>query len=305
MHSDNANLDFAYRYPFSKEARGIIASVGQSLDERLIRAGKLRVEEDLNSESISHYMTGIEEIRRTYVLSYVYSRMMVSAINNRFFIDRYVASEARRVHSALESDTLPNMLNLMAELGIDVDYANERFIIGFAKYLSLSPGSKELALVKQELDKGRVYLTKGNTLRLVESAVADEIRKKLPIPVSELPRRIIEESKSIKLPRIKVEIREGSYRWIEKILATPIPDIRHRAVNIILAPYLVNIKGLSEDDAAAIILEYIERCKQINPDTRINSSYVKYQCKYAKAKGLKPLSFERAKELFKGVLELG
>ncbi len=306
MYADRAVLDFAYHYPFSKEAREVIAQAGQGLDERLIRAGKDRVEQDLNSDSIAYSNISMPEIKQTYVLSYVYSRMMISAIGNKIHLERYITSEARRAKSALEEDTLPNLLKLLSELDLEMSYSGERFIIGFAKFLMLSSRSEELSLAKQELDKGLVYLGRESALKLMENAIADEIRKKLPIPPSELPKRIIEESKSVKLPKIntRVEVREGSYRWIERILSNPLPDIRHRTVNLILAPYLVNIKGISEEDAVNIITEFIEKCRQINPDTKINSSYIKYQCKYAKTKGLKPLSLEKARDLYRGVLDL-
>jgi hypothetical protein len=306
MYADRTTLDFAYHYPFSKEAREVIAQAGQGLDDRLISAGRDRVEQDLKGDSIAHSNISMAEIKQTYVLSYVYSRMMISAIGNKVHLERYVMSEARRARSALEEDTLPNLLKLLGELELEMSYSDECFIIGFARFLTLSSRSEGLSLAKQELDKGLVYLGRESAMKLMENAIADEIRKKLPIPASELPRRIIEESRSIRLPKINVrsEMREGSYRWIERILENPLPDLRHRTVNLILAPYLVNVKGMSEEDAANIITEFIEKCKQINPDTRINSTYIKYQCRYSKAKGLRPLSLERARELFRGVLDL-
>lgn len=302
---DRADLDFAYKYPFSKAARPIIAAA-TSMDDKLVNAGRVRVEEDLNSSSISFRNTMMQEVKRMHILSYVYSRMIISAIANKLHTAKYAKSEAKRARMALEYETLPNMLKLTEELGIGLGYSKERFMIRFTKFLMFSPDSGNLSLVNQELDNGTVYLSKEDALSLIESAIAKEILKNLPIPSKELPGRIIEESKKTKLPKLnlKVEIREGSYRWIEKILSNPIADVRHRTVNLILAPYLTNIKGMGEDEAASIILEYIDRCKQINPDTKVNSSYVKYQCKYAKSKGMKPLSLEKARDLYRGVLEL-
>jgi hypothetical protein len=68
-------------------------------------------------------------------------------------------------------------------------------------------------------------------------------------------------------------------------------------VNLILAPYLVNTKGIDVEQAAKIIIEYIDRCRAIDPNTKINERYIEYQCDYAKKKGLRPLSLSRAKEL--------
>ena len=300
------DLDFAYRYPFSVQAREIIAQTGGVIDENLIAAGKARVEEDLNRTEISYSRISMADIKRAYILSYVYSRMIISAIGNRIHLDRYVRSEAKRARSALESDTMPNMIKLITELNLQMSYSDGRFIIGLPNFLMLSSGDEGLNLVKQELGRGLVYLGKEDAMDLIEKAIAAEIKKKLPIPQSDLPRRIIEESKSVRLPKIntRVEVKEGSYRWIDKILSNPIGDVRHRTVNLILAPYLTNIKGLSEEEAASIIMEFIERCKQINPDTKVNSSYIKYQCKYSKSKGMKPLSLEKAREMYRGVLDL-
>ncbi len=302
---DTEKLDFAYKYPFSDEAREIIAKAQEGIDEKYLRAGKLRVEKDIVGDA-DFSLVGMSDIKYTYVISYVYSRMLISALNNKYHLERYITSEARRSRRALENDTLPNIMKVLGELKVEVSYSQERFIMPFSQFLMLSPKTPEVSLVHLELDKGIVYLPKEQFLSVVETAAANEIRKKLPIPAKDLPKRIILESKSVRLPEIKVKAgpSEGSYRWIDKILATPIADVRHRTVNLVLAPYLTNIKGLSEDDAAKIILDYIEKCKLINPDTKVNSSYVRYQCKYSKEKGMKPLSLEKARELYKGVLEI-
>ena len=40
-----------------------------------------------------------------------------------------------------------------------------------------------------------------------------------------------------------------SIHWIETLLKTPIEDYRKNALALILAPYLINIKKLSYDEA--------------------------------------------------------
>jgi Primase X len=47
--------------------------------------------------------------------------------------------------------------------------------------------------------------------------------------------------------------RGNTISWIEKLLETPIDDYRKNAVNLILAPYLINVKKLSYDTALTII----------------------------------------------------
>ncbi len=93
--------------------------------------------------------------------------------------------------------------------------------------------------------------------------------------------------------------------WIEKLLTTPIPDVRHRTVNLILAPYMMNVRKLDEDAAVKVISEYIDRCKLVNPSTNVNESYIRYQCRYSKTKGMRPLAASRAKELLAEMIEFG
>ena len=308
MDSSSKELDFAYKYQFSKEARKVIAQDQGSVSPELAKAGRIRVDEDLNSDYISYYGTEIEEVQKRSVLSYVYSRMVVSALGSRMFIAKYAKSEASRAMGALESESLPNIMKLSDELGMEMGYSEGMFIMHFAKFLMISSKSPELSLVKQSLDRGIVHMERQVALRLMECAIASEIAKRLPIPLKDIPRAVAEEAKQVRLPRIAPAgpaVQKGSYRWVEQILSTPIPDIRHRTVNLILAPYLVNIKGLGEDEAAKVIIEYIDRCRQLNPDTRINESYIKYQCRYAKAKGMKPLSMEKARELYEGMINIG
>ena len=65
--------------------------------------------------------------------------------------------------------------------------------------------------------------------------------------------------------------------WIEKLLNTPISDFRKNAINLILAPYLVNIKILSYQESYNILFEWLKRCDSIrkldfNPISLANSA---------------------------------
>ena len=51
--------------------------------------------------------------------------------------------------------------------------------------------------------------------------------------------------------------------WIEKLLNTPISDFRKNATNLILAPYLVNIKKLSYQESFDILIEWLKKCDSI------------------------------------------
>jgi hypothetical protein len=57
--------------------------------------------------------------------------------------------------------------------------------------------------------------------------------------------------------------RGNTIAWIEKLLATPIDDYRKNAVNLILAPYLINVKKVSYDAALNIINSWLNKCAEL------------------------------------------
>ncbi|HZC50632.1 MAG TPA: hypothetical protein VE244_16395 [Nitrososphaeraceae archaeon] len=55
-----------------------------------------------------------------------------------------------------------------------------------------------------------------------------------------------------------------SYQWIEKnLLQTPIADHRKHTIDLVLAPFLIVIRGLSFDESYSIIRDWIVRCSYI------------------------------------------
>jgi hypothetical protein len=312
----NADLDFAYKYPFSKEAKAIIDGLKiTQIEQRYLRASKGQIEMALG-EGISYKGTIMADVKTGYLITYAYSRMMVSAIKNQPLIARYAAAEAKRSAQALSDSDPDELPRLAKELGVEAELmyfskdapaGGASLSFSFPGFLKYSSRVKGLELVNQKLGSGKVVLAKSNAIRLLEEAMRIEISKGLPISASLLPKEVIEFSRGAGFnvaalaPRIAYS---KSDTWVDKLLQTPIPDIRHRTVNLILAPYLVNSKGMSVDQATKIISEYIDRCKLLDPATRINERYIRYQCDYAKKRGLKTLSLDRAKELLGGTIDV-
>ena len=51
--------------------------------------------------------------------------------------------------------------------------------------------------------------------------------------------------------------------WIEKLLQTPIEDYRKFAVWRILAPYLINIRKYSTEEASGTLKNWLDRCEPV------------------------------------------
>lgn len=311
----NADIDFAYKYPFSSEAKSLIDGLQITrIDQKYLAASRSHIAAAMEGE-LAYRGTSMNDMKADYLITYAYSRMILSAMKDAQSIIRYSSAEAKRSAQALSESDMAEMARIAKELGIAIEGEGAEkgdtavwssLKIGFGGFLRYSPKIKGIELVNQKLSGGSVLLNKTDALKLFEEAMRAEMMKGLPITTSLLPKEIIEFSKTMKPAKIYAAPAKfgRADTWVEKLLATPIADIRHRTVNLILAPYLVNTKGMSVDQATKVILEYIERCKALDPATRVNERYIRYQCEYAKKRGLKVLSLDRAKELLGGALDI-
>ena len=53
------------------------------------------------------------------------------------------------------------------------------------------------------------------------------------------------------------------YNWIEKLLETPVEDFRKEIVELILVPYLVKIKGLTDNEVRQTVKEWLDKCQSL------------------------------------------
>jgi hypothetical protein len=312
---ESARLEFAYRYPFSGAAREIVSAQGNQIARKYLDRAKEHIDEAVN-KGLAYTAVRLSYSKLDYVMTYLYSRMMLSAIKDRNLIRAYSRAEGKRSADTACKFGTDEVMSVCRELSLELGRRfgsgkggeAEEFAIRFEQYIKSAPNRKGYELVNQRLGGGAVILAKDRVPGFLAAAMAREIMKGLPIKVNELPGEVVEYCKGVK---IKIKGEESARKrdiasesWIEDLLKTPIPDVRHRTVNLILAPYLVNSKNLEVEQATKIIVEYIERCKEIEPNTKVNESYIAYQCSYAKRRGLKPLSREKARELLHGSLDL-
>ena len=83
-------------------------------------------------------------------------------------------------------------------------------------------------------------------------------------------------------------------RYIEKLLQIPISDHRKFALWRIVAPYLVNVRKLSYQDAVSIITEWLGRCDKLRPLFGVNDK-IESNLAAAARVGYLPISFSDLK----------
>ena len=83
--------------------------------------------------------------------------------------------------------------------------------------------------------------------------------------------------------------------WIETLLQTPISDHRKYALWRILAPYLINFKRQSYEDALSIIREWLNKCDKLKPLDFNVDNRIKANLSGAARVGYLPISFSHLK----------
>jgi hypothetical protein len=84
-------------------------------------------------------------------------------------------------------------------------------------------------------------------------------------------------SKSNRSSFDKFNQKGSRIEWIEKLLQTPIDDYRNYCLWAILTPYLLNVKGISEEDTTKVLEEWLDKCNNLrrlifNPRSKIYST---------------------------------
>jgi Primase X len=83
--------------------------------------------------------------------------------------------------------------------------------------------------------------------------------------------------------------------WIEKLSTMSLPDCRKYCIWRILAPYLINVKKLSDEQALYIIREWLKRCSLVKRISFDAPSRIRYDIQSARRRGFYPISWNQLK----------
>jgi hypothetical protein len=164
-----------------------------------------------------------------------------------------------------------------------------------SKYMGTSGSNGEVKVI-QEWDEKRPainYLLRGFRKYMINQSIRTKVivehRKSMHRKGNRLGRGFANKSK---------------IGWIEKLLQIPIPDHRKYAIWRILAPYLINIRKMSESEAFRIIVEWLYKCNSLRRLDFPRNYLVKYNIKSARKSGYLPISFDNMKDTNRGLYTL-
>jgi hypothetical protein len=181
---------------------------------------------------------------------------------------------------------------------IDGGESQPRYALPFEDYLSLV-SKYELAkslkwkLTRQSLEGGTVHMS-GNLFNdffgdCTQMAISEGVRnlRRTPFPkqLQGTKNRIMQY-----MPVQRAKTGKG-YLYVEDLLKHPVSDGRHRLVWLVLAPYLVNVKKIEDEEA----IEKIRAFVAVAGETGDLKRFVEYNVRRARRNGLLPPTFSTLK----------
>jgi Primase X len=148
-------------------------------------------------------------------------------------------------------------------------------------------------LVNRPLSKGVVYLAENGVNDLFgdlsEKMIYGGVKNLRKVP---FPKQLAQVREALLpfLPPPVVKSTRG-YLYVEDLLSHPVSDGRHRLTWLVLAPYLVNVKKLEEEQAVEKIRAFVAA----KGETSAMKRFIEYNVKRAKRNGLMPPTLSKLK----------
>ncbi len=187
--------DFAL-FPYISGASLYVKSLGISLD-RLVTSramdsarirGKERVLQAISGEIVKPHLSSSDEQRVLLeLLSYPFSRILVSCMDDAFLTRRYCLAEAVSSYRSLKAKDIDFLTEFSSDFGIFPDISEGGLKLHFTSYINMSSSLKaiEWKLVNRKLDHGNVVVSKEEFARLLQELIKARVEHNLPMPVPE------------------------------------------------------------------------------------------------------------------------
>ena len=277
-------LAFCSKYPFTRGAKELMGSAKLSDEFQLMGIAKRRIVDAVGKGKIPVVGVEVEDSQLLLqIASYAVSRMIVSLLMSRYYVNRYAIAEAKRASAYMASDSDENVLAVARELGIRCEI-DGYYSVSFQNYLRYAPRSVDYKLVNRRLSAGKVMLRRDEFIRILEEAVKLKIESELPMNTEGIPANIKEAANEVKksIPKepqpAAVSIERGEFApCVQKLLEDlkTVENLSHTA-RWALAVYLLNV-GMKVDDVVKLFLT--------SPD--FDESVTRYQVEHALKRGYK------------------
>ena len=291
--------DLELKYPFAPRSRRFFESipVEDGLASRdVIVQTESRLLSSLGRGKYETNMSELVEFSSFFAAALVASQDPV--LTSRFSkkeaerAKEYFVSEDPRTKAALLGECFgkaPEVQDWSGRPGYSMPF--EGYLTLVSKYeIARNPKWK---LARQELDRGVVRMSDNMLNDLfgdcAGAAIADGVRNLRKGP---FPRQLqgVKSSVIQYVPSPKPKTNKG-YLYVEDLLAHPVSDGRHRLTWLVLAPYLVNVKKLDDEQAIEKIRAFVAAAGETSAMRR----FIEYNVRRARRNGLLPPTFSTLK----------
>ncbi|MDG6938889.1 MAG: DNA primase noncatalytic subunit PriX [Nitrososphaerota archaeon] len=316
MASDGAHAVSSYdlaRYPFVPAAEAYLREIGFTIEDAVAPSLVSRARERILLAIAKKPVDVLLLDKDREIISFYVSMIIVKATASPWLERRYSKAEGERARDAFKKEDDVAVCRIMNQLfGLKLDMAGRlpwraggndateiKFHAPLQVYLRVTEELQQLdnprfSLVDNTVHQGRIYLTRGRVMDFVQdqfAALVLQRLRKMPAP-AKLPEPIasIVADMAHRIPKPRFSGESSRFNYVEKVLQANVQDGRHRIVWMILPPYLVNVKHLSDEEAFDIIKKYVDKVgwKEQRADRLI-----RYNIRRARRISLMPPTLER------------
>jgi len=292
--------DLELRYPFAPQSRRFFESIpvedglssrdviGQTESRLLSALGRVKYEPSISElVEFSSFFAAALVASQDSVLASKFSKKEAERAKE------YFLKEEPRSKVSITVECFGTALKLEA-----VGDERPRYSMPFEAYLALV-SKYELArnptwkLARQELDAGTIWMSDNMLNDLFGdcslAAISEGVRN---LRKGAFPKQLIGVKSEViqYVPSPKPKTNKG-YLYVEDLLAHPVSDGRHRLTWLVLAPYLVNVKKLDDEQAIEKIRAFVAAAGETSAMRR----FIEYNVKRARRNGLLPPTFSTLK----------
>jgi hypothetical protein len=299
-YSAPALTELELRYPFVAQSRKFFESMPmeEGLESKeVIQQAQSRLLNALGRARYEPHLSEFIEFSSFFAAALVASQ-------DSFLTSKFAKKEGERSKGFFVSETSGSKISVMEEcFSVHVGPVEREgkplaYSMRFEEYLTLVADTEltkavRWKLVRQPLQDGMVYMS-DNLLNdlfgdAAESLIAQRtknLRKGVfPKHLSELRADVL---RFVPTQRAK---SGAGYVYVDELLKHPVSDGRHRLVWLVLAPYLVNVKKLENEEAIDRIRAFVA----VAGETRDMRRFIEYNVRRARRNGLMPPTFSTLK----------
>lgn len=292
--------DLELRYPFTPKSRKFFESipVEEGLASReVVAQSESRLLSALGLTKYEPHISGLIEFSSFFAAALVASQDPVLTL-------RLSKKEAERAKQFFIKEAPEDKVVVMSGCfgaqarQTDGGEGQSRYALPFEDYLSLTSKyeltkSSKWKLTRQALEGGTVHMS-GNLLNdffgdCAQVVISEGVRnlRRAPFP------KQLQGTKNRVIQYVPVQIAKTGkgYLYVEDLLKHPVSDGRHRLVWLVLAPYLVNVKKVEDEEA----IEKIRAFVAVAGETSDLKRFVEYNVRRARRNGLMPPTFSTLK----------